>query len=474
MPGNIERNRTVAVILEEIVEKAGRMMNVLRIRIEPVNFTTIIKCNISKALNEHITSSVEGYVTNEECEKALKAEYLSIYAILEDNSSRLLFNGIPMTNEIEYSGNTTLLKINGISTTVFLDEDPHFRTFQGQRQTYRNIVDEIIKHSRQTGIIFTAGKEDEPGRIVVQYNESDWRFFKRLAGELGTVLVADCNNTYPCFYFGLPERKKEKEITFHNMQIHQIKDKGTEVKQECTIVSREHLEHCDIVYLKKQNWRVIESLMEMDKGEILFKYKLEPVIYKRKPKENKNHRIKGLSVSGTVLAVKEASVQVRLHSELDQDWEKGFWFEFATIYTAPGGTGWYCMPEIGESIRLYFPDESENHAYVISGTHKDATDLQMDPDIKSFKTRYEKEMRFTPKEILLTNNRGMFISLHDDKGICIRSDGEIVLHSDTLVDIRSNSKVSIQSRDGVSLQQNRNILLVKDGIHEKGRNIDHI
>lgn len=132
------------------------------------------------------------------------------------------------------------------------------------------------------------------------------------------------------------------------------------------------------------------------------------------------------------------------------------------------------MPEPGEQIRLYFPDMNEAHAYVISGVHRKEDIHRADPDKKSFRTKYGKEIRFEPDEMILTNNDGLSIRLHDQKGILINSDRGISLKSNAYLDIRSGSKISIQARDGISMQQNRNTLLVRNGIYEKGRNVEHI
>lgn len=44
-------------------------------------------------------------------------------------------------------------------------------------------------------------------------------------------------------------------------------------------------------------------------------------------------------------------------------------FPYATVYSTPDGTGWYCMPEIGDAVRLYFPCEKDADAYVASSVH---------------------------------------------------------------------------------------------------------
>lgn len=450
-------------------------MKVVGLKIKPVNFKTLLSCNIGKNINDHFTASITGYVSEEEADKVLKNGQnanLSISAVMEDNTEVLLFQGIRTNVTIRYDGDTQVLTVCAVSPTALLDGRSWIRTFQGMNQTYRNIVDETLKNSQRTGIIYTAGKTEKPGRIVVQYNESDWKFYKRLAKEIGTVIVADCNNTFPCFYFGMPERKKVKEVSYTDIQIRQVADMGS-VKEEQILISREYLELCDVVRIGERNWRVYGIIMTFNKGETIFQYSLEQETYKRISCQPENYNVRGVSIFGKVNEVKNGLVRVRLQCDLDQDWGAGFWYNFATIYSAPDGTGWYCMPEPGEDIRLYFPDAAEAHSYVISGVHREDDVSREDPDNKSFKTKHGKEIRFEPDEIVLTNNKGLSIRLNDRKGIFINSNSGISIKSDAFVDIRSGSKISIQAKEGVSLQQNRNMLLVKDGIHEMGRNVEH-
>ena len=450
-------------------------MKVVGLKIKPVNFKTLLSCNICKNINDHFTASITGYVSEEEADKVLKNGQnanISISAVMEDNTEVLLFQGIRTNVTIRYDGDTQVLTVCAVSLTALLDGRSWIRTFQGMNQTYRNIVDETLKNSQRTGIIYTAGKTEKPGRIVVQYNESDWIFYKRLAKELGTVIVADCNNTFPCLYFGMPERKKLKEVSYTDIQIRQVADMGS-VKEEQILISREYLELCDVVRIGERNWRVYGVIMTLDKGETIFQYSLELETYKRISCQPENYNVRGVSIFGKVNEVKNGLVRVSLQCDLDQDWGNGFWYDYATIYSAPDGTGWYCMPEPGEEIRLYFPDAAEAHSYVISGVHREDDVSREDPDHKSFKTKHGKEIRFEPDEIVLTNNKGLSIRLNDRKGIFINSNSGISIKSDAFVNIKSGSKISIHAKEGVSLQQNRNMLLVKDGIHEMGRNVEH-
>ena len=46
--------------------------------------------------------------------------------------------------------------------------------------------------------------------------------------------------------------------------------------------------------------------------------------------------------------------------------ENCYWFPFSSVSSSSDGSGWYCMPEPGESVRIYFPTAKEAEAYVIT------------------------------------------------------------------------------------------------------------
>ena len=69
-----------------------------------------------------------------------------------------------------------------------------------------------------------------------------------------------------------------------------------------------------------------------------------------------NKKIIGASMKGNVTAVKKDTVKVVLMEDETGGWAGQKWFAYSTIYSSPDGTGWYCMPEKGDSVRLIFPE----------------------------------------------------------------------------------------------------------------------
>lgn len=78
----------------------------------------------------------------------------------------------------------------------------------------------------------------------------------------------------------------------------------------------------------------------------------------------------GASLYGEVVDVNDERVKISIAEDENQGSTGNRWFPFSTIYSSSDGTGWYCMPEIGDQIRLYLPSAQEENSYVCSAAHE--------------------------------------------------------------------------------------------------------
>ena len=78
-----------------------------------------------------------------------------------------------------------------------------------------------------------------------------------------------------------------------------------------------------------------------------------------------NRRITGISVDGKTAQINRDKVRVTLNGDMTRE-QGTYWFPFSTVAASSDGSGWYSMPEEGDSIRVYFPTKDEKEAYVIT------------------------------------------------------------------------------------------------------------
>ena len=150
------------------------------------------------------------------------------------------------------------------------------------------------------------------------------------------------------------------------------------------------------------------------------------------------------------------------------------WLPYATVYSTPDGTGWYCMPEVGDSIRLYAPNEHDEQVYVASAVHLPLVSgpERSNPDFKSIMNKQRKEILFTPGTLLMTNNKGMSIELSDHEGIKIVSDKAIVIQSDSSVNITSTtSDLSVFAPERITFKQGNTEMDMQEKLMLKGAQV---
>lgn len=163
-----------------------------------------------------------------------------------------------------------------------------------------------------------------------------------------------------------------------------------------------------------------------------------------------NPGLAGVSLMGKVIKVKDEEVKIQLCCDENQEGTGARWFSFSSIYSSGDGSGWYCMPEPGDLVRLYFPTAKEEEAYVISACHEGGAALRTKPAHKFWRNKEGKEIRLSPERILITNNDGTSIELSDEEGI------EII--SENSVTIRAGNSLSISSSDSsIELDASRRI-----------------
>lgn len=345
-----------------------------------------------------------------------------------------------------------------------MDYKKKTRSFQSADLTYDKLIDTCNKGYEHSARIMTVARGKAINQFIMQYQETDWSFIKRLASMNHTVVVADCSTLGEKYFFGLPDRKPymEGELDEYRTQCDMEeywhkKNRGLSVSAQDTM---SYIWESREIY-KLGDWGVID-------GRQLYTWKIESLMkgnelyhtYYMKPKAGfqepitYHNRLIGVSLLGKVTKVKEEKVQVELFDDENKEGAGKCWFTFATVYSSPDGTGWYCMPEKGDQVRLYFPSNQDSQAYVASSYHEEDTDLRTQPECKFWRNKEGKEIRLNPESILITNNDGTYIELSDDDGIQIVSAGSISIRAkQTLTVTSEDSSVELTAPNRIRLKQ---------------------
>lgn len=72
-----------------------------------------------------------------------------------------------------------------------MDEKRHFRSYQDPAVTYEQVVRDIMAGYTDSAVFFSRPYSEASGELLLQYEETDWDFLKRLAGRRHQFLVPD-------------------------------------------------------------------------------------------------------------------------------------------------------------------------------------------------------------------------------------------------------------------------------------------
>lgn len=463
-------------------------MREVKFSVTPFPFIDILDLTIQREVNQHFVASITGHIPQTDNDEIVwrcgKEEAVCIKGIDENGKEKTFFKGIVRDISCKNTGGLRTLTVEAVSRSWLLDTEEHTRTFQYEEQTYEEVCD-FIKENYHAAFVYTRGIDEKTGELIVQYEETDWDFLKRIASQLHTVIVADVENDNIALCFGVPQKTVSYQAApsayafkkdlphYTDMMKNHVENYTEQDATSCILEEREYWELCAPVSLFGQPLYVYKAVSHYDGKELVHTYELR-THNGFKTKRQNNHKLPGCSLKGKVIDVANNFVKVHCAVDAAQATATAKWFEYSTVYSHPNGTGWYCMPEIGDAVRISFPNEWERTGYAVSAVHLDQPNRRrIDPNIKTLCTIHDKEIEFTPKTIRLTNNRGLTVLLDDDLGISLFSSKDIQMHSMKDIRITGMKTVEIQGMEGVDIKQHRNRISIAGDIREWSEGIYH-
>lgn len=467
-----------------------------KIELSMVHFLTIQDVTIRKKLNEHGTAVIKGIIDKSDEESVLSTAEGNRYAKLsienEKGNRKVIFSGIVESVEVASEGELKQATVKLIGATRLLECSAHTRTFQNKAMTYGELVKSIESGYEDIKHIMHIGSGQAIGDMIVQYKENDWDFLKRLASHFHTRIYPGYVENGIRYHFGLLTSGTGKEVTSTSYQIVNDVDDLYDKKENKVpglqqkdgfcykVQSREYYELGEKATFRKHQVYVYAVQSEYIGNELVHTYymKTEGGCKRRKCF---NTKLIGASLDAKILAVSNDTVKVCVTVDQKQDKATAKWFPYSTVYSSPDGTGWYCMPEEGDKVRLYFPNEKEEEGYIISSIHLESgqgagagaaggqSAPRSNPDNKSISTKYNKQVELTPTQITMTNNKGMTIKIDDNEGISIQSDKNVTIQSDEELSIRSrNSNMVVEAPESIAFIQGSAKITMKDEVTVEG------
>ncbi len=463
----------------------GQIISFQNLSVTPYEVEKLMDIKIEHKINEHSTLYVKALLSEE-----IKDEYVKncrqgsdvSLCIKNTENDGVLFCGIVKDIEVSFAQGSYYMELYAVSYSYLLDIEKKNRTFQDKHKTYELLVKQIMGKYEDAMIIDVASQGKEVGQLIVQYQETDWEFLKRLASHFNTSIVNDVHYNKIRCYYGVPGGGTHMLEAF-NYSVKRDMGKFLKLSQNgidgiterdfvyYEVESEEPANIGDVVNFQGQELYVCQVEARINRGVFLFYLTLTTKNGMRQLFQMHN-KIVGVSLNGKIDEIENDRVKVSLQidKEANHTNENQCFFPYSTIYSSKDGSGWYCMPETGDSVRIYFPDGIEEHSYAISSVHDEVdTDMQTgsgsgagndeysgqrdNPAIKSLRNQNGKEIRLTPGGIYIISD-GTTITLTDEGGVSVVSDQNIEFKSDQNIVISAEQDVNIVGLAGAYLSCN--------------------
>ena len=457
--------------------------------IKPFDYCQLLSLTIYKKVNEHSRAEFRLLIDEnkeEEYWKLAADDLLVEIKQIDQMTENVLMKGI--LQELQIRSENGVKELHGViySSSCLMDLVPHMRTFQDPSLTYREIIDTIMSgYTERQGHCLMRGEDSSIENFILQYRESDWEFVKRMASCLGTCLFPDDRSDGISLSCGLltagtnnTKTVETKYYTMHKPLSEYRFKKGRQINvfepdiEEYQLESQEFLNLGECLQVNGQQLYVYEVNSKLYGSELSHRYSLRHAKGFRQANKY-NPYCAGVSLKASILASAKDVVQVAVTGDENPN-AKPRWFPYSTVYSSPDGTGWYCMPEPGDAVRLYVPSADEKEAYVISSVHLQTNNREerQNPDNKSLMNKYGKEVLMTPDSLIFTNNQGMSVAIRDGEGISIVSNAKIdIVAQDNLTLSSENGEISVDAPEEINITQNGTAINLKDDIKITGAEV---
>ena len=356
---------------------------------------------LDEKMNEHQKLEMQLEMDDEQrknLERIIQKEDVEIQVELEkvgeNTGKRRIFNGIVDYFEIlDYGSYGCRILMRAFSKSVLFDRknEKKYRVFQDRNFKFSDIIDEINKDyvEKKLEIKYSDIAKKAIDSLVVQFDETDWEFLVRIASHLKTGLFVVEQGTILFGMVEMSEVKRENKYfsdyslvrdyknLFYKVQSNKVINLGD------TVSISENLDENEKDSGNKGTFSVLKTKIFLRdfvlKSEFLATDMSSFHMFKKY-----NERIKGCRIEAKVEKVFEENeiarmevrfseglkkiVQKRSNSESnDKAYEdygvKRFPLSYQTFYSQTN-TGFFCTPEVNDTVEVYFPNEDERFAKV--------------------------------------------------------------------------------------------------------------
>ena len=347
-----------------------------------------------------------------------------------------LFTGLVDSLFVSYEGGLEIVTICAVSASTLLDKGKKSRSFQDINLKYLDIINMVLSGTENACVYFHT-QDMNIKKPVIQYEETDWQFIKRLASHLGVDIIPGFYEAIPEIHVGLVDGAIAGEI---EGQIYRtVFDPRYYTDGEYLGMQRADFVYYDVdsfeiynigdrVLFLEQVLHVCESKFTMTNGVLYCVYRLATPDYYMS-KQQYNNDIRGISLPGVVLETNHELV--RIHLDIDEHQDPSNAYDYT--WRPETGNLMYLMPEPGTRVTLFMQSSDEFSAICRNCDRTNGEQLSeaQRPEDRYLTTPYKKRMFWKPDEAgFISINESSYVKIDDAIGTITNSSGRLLIQAE--------------------------------------------
>lgn len=437
------------------------------LEITGISLAEILECETESVIGEHGTLMILACVDSEEMLYELPdCQEINVF-LRTGGEKTVLFSGIMTDIRISEQAQMKTVRIEAKSRSWLMDRTRRSRSFQNTKMTYRALAWEILKcyegenPKEQCSLIY-AGAERKTEGLIVQYEETDWEFLKRVLSIAGLALTPDSRQEGIKLYAGVPSltetafschvRAMDKDMASYYL----LKANGRDVRAadftRYTVESEQLLGIFEPVCIGGNRLVAYSCRYLFGDQEMTGIYGLQSSGGLKRTASYPMHLI-GVALPGEVVGVSGSKVRVLMEIDKGHKERAVYWFPYSTMSASPNGSGWYCMPEKGDKVRVYFPSKMEREAVALSAVSSyqapqdGEKDRMEDPDSRYLRTKAGQELALAPGYIRLSCGQNA-------ASATIYTNGRVFVNAQSLVKVQAHESLTLDAEEELSIHVN--------------------
>lgn len=452
----------------------------------PYEILRIEDFKLTGKFNEHYRFDLEAVIEEKNMDKYMmessKDKEIKVYI-----NNKIIYVGKIIGIEILYKMQTAYLKLKSISYSYDLDIKKHNQVFIDLSATYEDVIKKVLSKYSKASFRDDASNGNKTSELIVQYEETDWEFLKRLATHFQTILIPEVTCPLSRFWFGIEINYEKKvlekefiEVKNDFKEFNKIRNSSKKQLLEQEFITWE-IESYDYFSLGTQfiyyGQEVCISRLEMKvrKGEVVYSYEIK-LLNRILTSYKTNSKLKGVTLEAIVKERRNNEMQ--LHFCINDSYEESGnnkWFHYCKEVE-----NFYSMPVIGSKMHVSFLTEDEKNSVVtssvrIAGQKDKYYGKIANSNNKSYSTVDGQELLMTPdmiqiaqddsKRTQITLGKGGNVSI-TGKNISLSSSKNIEIGTNVPSSSEKNSKpksINISAKNSVTVTRSSSSKSVNTG-----------